>query len=893
MSEVIVILLGLRSVGEILSKAARRVNSDAGGCEKIHVVEYYYPRGAKHQARLSKPPQQATLVELETALKKQIEKITGASFDPSNVGDILFAYSNKKGESTGFPFDKDTCFLGFQGPALFRKLLVVHSSCDNDLKREWNDLIKAGMRVTAFDGKPDSAGSIACQILANSAAVSEPQRVPMESPCSSTLTLAEDGPTGDRAAPMDHPHRRYTDAARATGRHPDQAVILLLGHSGHGKSKTINRLLGQNLLTVGRTTLGSTTKDIQRVQVPVYYNPDTKVNVTLAFDDTPGDADTVQSDRTKNSSLVQIYKEQYFPDTIPSDSLGVRHKTYPNIILLITSWDTITIDAHNPPDKFTSPVGISMYKLSSSGLVDDARTNVVVVVTKSMSSWNQFDDFETTAEKNIQWNIEAGRRRGIITDLQRKVFPKLAAWHTVFVENGGGVNMGTEYPILPNGELSHQNLFEAIRGVIEAPGPDGTCDLAGMHALDVLTGVKLLNLASQAETTTLVRRPPEPAIDIVLIPIIQHSVPPPVKLLNLASQAETTTLVRKPPESAIDIRVRQLAERYLGVAYNPILTQFGSSCILSMESKDIKYINGCGRHSEQFTQVVDTHEMRRTVASRLHLDAEVPHIAGFSGHYSSSKAFLSSQLTDSQIYTSEHLTTEVWVDILDLHISDKMRCVISRLPPWSEESKQQYYEFFSNHGTHFVLRLALGGNLRIVVDDQQASNDFGGKNKIGTKGKAPVLQNIINIGGGGDRLKDIGAGDFSGKRNSKVFLDGGSSVANELTITLEDHFKRKRDKYDWPKTDVRAKWVKALEHDPAFCPDNESTQYRWIYTLGGLRDDQVSDLRLASKDYIQTQHKENPSVPPQLPGTHAKLPRVENFRHLRRAWRKIFPGRAN
>ena len=48
--------------------------------------------------------------------------------------------------------------------------------------------------------------------------------------------------------------------AIAAQRHPNKAFILLVGNTGHGKSKTINRLVGRNLLAVGRSNLGSTTK---------------------------------------------------------------------------------------------------------------------------------------------------------------------------------------------------------------------------------------------------------------------------------------------------------------------------------------------------------------------------------------------------------------------------------------------------------------------------------------------------------------------------------------------------------------------------------------------------------------------------------------------------------
>jgi putative ribosome biogenesis GTPase RsgA len=52
----------------------------------------------------------------------------------------------------------------------------------------------------------------------------------------------------------------YGAGADDTRRNAEQAVMVLVGHSGHGKSKTINRLIGQDILTVGQSTGGSTTK---------------------------------------------------------------------------------------------------------------------------------------------------------------------------------------------------------------------------------------------------------------------------------------------------------------------------------------------------------------------------------------------------------------------------------------------------------------------------------------------------------------------------------------------------------------------------------------------------------------------------------------------------------
>ncbi|KAJ7797875.1 hypothetical protein B0H14DRAFT_2618472 [Mycena olivaceomarginata] len=149
------------------------------------------------------------------------------------------------------------------------------------------------------------------------------------------------------------------------------------------------------------------------------------------------------------------------------------------MILTVAAWHSIEAEAHNPPAHFTSPLGQSIYKLSRSGLVDDSRTNVVIVITKSMSSMDEFNDF-SKSERDSQWMIEAGRQRGIIVAFSAKF-----SLGPVFVENTGPTS--AEYPILPNGESSHQNLFDAIRRVIKTPGPNETHDLAGMRALGAIT----------------------------------------------------------------------------------------------------------------------------------------------------------------------------------------------------------------------------------------------------------------------------------------------------------------------------------------------------------------------------------------------------------------------
>ena len=52
----------------------------------------------------------------------------------------------------------------------------------------------------------------------------------------------------------------YVHSSLTIGRHLNRAVVLTLGVSGHGKSKTINTLVGREILLVAKRSSGSTTE---------------------------------------------------------------------------------------------------------------------------------------------------------------------------------------------------------------------------------------------------------------------------------------------------------------------------------------------------------------------------------------------------------------------------------------------------------------------------------------------------------------------------------------------------------------------------------------------------------------------------------------------------------
>lgn len=54
--------------------------------------------------------------------------------------------------------------------------------------------------------------------------------------------------------------KHYVRSGLVTGRHLNRAIVLVLGVSGHGKSKTINSLVGREIFAVAKTSDGSITE---------------------------------------------------------------------------------------------------------------------------------------------------------------------------------------------------------------------------------------------------------------------------------------------------------------------------------------------------------------------------------------------------------------------------------------------------------------------------------------------------------------------------------------------------------------------------------------------------------------------------------------------------------
>ncbi|KAJ7267881.1 hypothetical protein C8J57DRAFT_1469291 [Mycena rebaudengoi] len=580
------------------------------------------------------------LNEIEQKVASHIRSLGAVN---ENVGGIVFICSEKYRDPEAFPFHDNTSFLDLSGKSLFEKLTIVPLTPDLGATAHFKALSKKGVAIVK-EGVPHV---VLTRVLNWVAKGTEARR-----------NLIQD---------------IFGNAAKRVRRNGQQVVILLAGNSGHGKSKTINRLVGQELLSVGKG-LASTTKVIQRVKVRS-TSKELSSEITVAFDDTPGLEDTTFEDRELNASLLHIYKRKHFPDI------------YPNVILLVAAWETITSDAHNKPDHFTSAIGKTIYALYCSNLVDGERANIVVVVTKSMSSFHQFDDYKTTNEKNAQWRIEEGRRRGIITDLQRKLFPKSSPWEIVFIENGGGKDVSAKFPVLPDGQLSHQNLYDAIQNIIKCPSADGSLDLVGIQALEVLTGAA--PLAPSAEH-------PEVLVD--------------------ASMVKLKDITKPLPPSPREVN-EDLASVYLGVTYDNALGTFGRTNVLEKQ------------------QIVPRPDYKLADFRLMPNPFTSP-----CRHYSSDWAFRAASAIskNSQFWILQCMTQVV---VGHKKLSKDMLNLIRRLPPWSPEEQPKYTQFFTNYGTHVLTQLILGGTVRAIVDSTQNKQSA----MIFCDGGASVAEELRNL----------------------------------------------------------------------------------------------------------------------------------------------------
>jgi hypothetical protein len=289
-----------------------------------------------------------------------------------------------------------------------------------------------------------------------------------------------------------------------------------------------------------------------------------------------------------------------------------------------------------------------------------------------------------------------------------------------------------------------------------------------------------------------------------------------------------------------------------------------------LDPSSISIVERSSRQFEGVSRFKGANEHSDSTATRLRAEFKMRDVAGLSAHYSSATVFKSAISADSQVYVARKLTAVASVASLNPRLSAAMLHQIEKLPRWSTETDSQYRDFFASYGTHVILRAALGGILRIVAQGEKMMDEKLVKNALEAKVDAPILS-LVNVtaGVGAGTGKTRNSVRSTGRSQVTVFRDGGGKVSSQLTEALEKLFTHIENPSlpapsDW--TDVRMKWIDALDTDPVFCADDGETDYQWIYNCDGLTSEQRNDLKQASEAYLRDPAENGSlSAPPSLP----------------------------
>jgi hypothetical protein len=287
------------------------------------------------------------------------------------------------------------------------------------------------------------------------------------------------------------------------------------------------------------------------------------------------------------------------------------------------------------------------------------------------------------------------------------------------------------------------------------------------------------------------------------------------------------------------------------------------------------------RQFEQIIRSMDAEEHAKYTARQLRADFRMREVAGLSSHYSSYNNFKSAVSSESHSYVASKLSAVAKVLPLRPRLTAEMLSVIEKLPRWKDETNAEYENFFQSHGTHVVLCAALGGVLRIIAQGDMAMDEATVKRVLEADADVPGLAQLgIDIGLGARREKSRDNRKLYGKAQVTVCRDGGGAVASELSRALEKLFSSHQtpsslQPSDW--SDVRMRWMDALETDSVFCPDAHETTFEWLYNCDGLTPSQQLDLQLASKAYLQADAPTSAAPPSPQRNHFEEMPRKQNL----------------
>ena len=257
-----------------------------------------------------------------------------------------------------------------------------------------------------------------------------------------------------------HPGMKMVQASLNAQRACNEAIIIVYGLTGEGKTSSLNHLFGSEIIPKSKKETSDTSSVTEFISV--MNSPQWEVtNLEIGFIDLPGWGDN-RGDRQDARNLAAI--EQF---TIGHRHLGTQmYKCYPNIILIVFN---VMNERMEGPESSAAKM---LRMLKELDIVDIKHPNVVVILTHAMS----LPPLKFVEELS---NIE--RRVKILT----KTFLKVEA-NVVYLENNASgfmLKKDGDWTVLVDNTLQPKNVFDSMIDLMTRCG-----DEVGVEAVRLYFG---------------------------------------------------------------------------------------------------------------------------------------------------------------------------------------------------------------------------------------------------------------------------------------------------------------------------------------------------------------------------------------------------------------------